>query len=296
MSALAGIFLDILGPVFVVIGLGVVTGRKLGVTSEPLAKLAYWIVGPAFMFDALATAELAPRLLFRVVAALTMGALGALLVAWIVTVRRPQPARAAVVTNAVYGNVGNYGLAVVAFTFGDGALALAAIGLVTINTIGVIVGVATAHSGWQSLRRAATSPLTLAIPPAALVNGLGVELPPIIGRPVGLVAATMIPLMLIALGIQLQSMGRPRLDLDVVLSIVLKLVAQPAAAAIAVAVFGLSGAAAGTVVIMAAMPTAVFAVVLAIEQKTTPELTSTAVVVGTVASLVTLPGIIALVR
>lgn len=296
MAGLVGIFLDILGPVFVVIGLGAVAGRVLDVRSEALARLAYWVVGPAFMFHALATARLGPGVLGRMVAALTLASAGALLVAWLVTMRRPRPERAAVVTNSVYGNVGNYGLAVVAFTYGDDALALGAIGLVTINTIGVIVGVATAHSGWRSVRMAATSPLTLAIAPAAVINAADIELPPLIGRPVGLVAQAMIPLMLLALGIQLQQMTRPRLDVDVVASIVLKLLVHPAFAVVAVAAVGLTGPPAGTVVLMAAMPTAVFAVVLAIEQKTTPELTSTAIVLGTLASLLTLPGIIALVQ
>jgi hypothetical protein len=56
--AMSGL-LGILGPVFVLIGLGVVAGARLDVKPEPLAKLAYWIIGPAFMFDALASADIA---------------------------------------------------------------------------------------------------------------------------------------------------------------------------------------------------------------------------------------------
>ena len=102
--------------------------------------------------------------------------------------------------------------------------------------------------------------------------------------------------MLITLGIQLQRIREPSIDRNVVVSVVGKLAVQPVAAWGAVLLLGLGGAAAGTVVILAAMPTAVFAVVLAIEQKTTPELASTAVLVGTLASLVTPPGIIAVFR
>lgn len=296
MSGLAGIFFDILGPVLLLIGVGVAVGKWLGVAPEPLAKLAYWVIGPVFIFDTLAFAELAPGLLPRMLTALVAGAAGAALFGWLAMLRRPRSERSAVVTDAVYGNVGNYGLAVVVFTFGEGALALGAIGMVTINTIGVVVGVASAHSGWEILRRATTSPLTLAVPPAVLVNAFDVDLPPLLLRPIGLLAAALIPLMLITLGIHLRAMGRPVIDLPVVLAVVGKLIVQPAVAFVAVALLGLAGDPAGTVIIMAAMPTAVFAVVLTIEQNTAPELTSTAVLVGTLASVLTLPVVIALVQ
>ena len=296
MSGLLSIVVDILGPVFVLIGLGVVAGRRLSVPPAPLATLAYWIIGPAFMFDVLASAELDGDVLVRMIAALCCGLVAAGAVAWLAAARSGTERRAAVLTTSVYGNAGNYGLAVVVFTFGDDAAAFAAIGLVVVNTVGVIVGVASAHSGLASLRRALTSPLTLAIPPAAIVNGFGIELPTIADRSIGLLAGALIPVMLITLGIQLQQMSWPRLDRDILAAVGVKLLVQPAVAAGVALAVGLAGAPFGAVVLMAAMPAAVFTVVLSIEQDTMPELTSTIVLVGTLASLLTLPGIIALVR
>ncbi|MEE8601962.1 AEC family transporter [Euzebya tangerina] len=296
MTGLVSIVVDILGPVFALIGLGAVAGRRLHVPPAPLATMAYWIIGPAFMFDVLASADLGGDVLVRMVGALLLGLIAAGLTAWVAATSSGADRRAAVLTTSVYGNAGNYGLAVVVFTFGEQAAAFAAIGLVVVNTVGVIVGVASAHSGLASVRRALTSPLTLAIPPAALVNALDLDLPTIADRAIGLLAGALIPVMLLTLGIQLQGMTRPRLDADILTAVGTKLLVQPAVAAGAAVVVGLSGAPLGAVVLMAAMPAAVFTVVLSIEQDTMPDLTSAIVLVGTLASLLTLPGIIALVR
>ena len=102
--------------------------------------------------------------------------------------------------------------------------------------------------------------------------------------------------MLITLGIQLQRMGLPKIDLDVSLALFAKLLVQPLAAIGAVHLLDLSGDAAGAVVLQAAMPAAVFTAVLAIEQQTRPREAATIVLAGSLAAVVTLPWFILYVR
>ncbi|NNE11231.1 MAG: hypothetical protein HKN41_03185, partial [Ilumatobacter sp.] len=201
MSGLPEIFVDILGPVFVLVAIGVGVGRWLGVSPEPLAKLAFWVLGPAFMFDALANAGLASSVLLEVAAAATVALVGSGLFALLVSARLSRDRRAAVVTTSVYGNTGNFGLAIVVFTFGDVALPFAAVSLVVVNTLGLIIGIASTQGGWAGVGTAFTRPKTLVIVPALIVNGLDATLPPIVDRPIALLADALIPVMLITLGI-----------------------------------------------------------------------------------------------
>ncbi len=289
MSGLPGIFFDILGPVVVLVAIGYGVGRWLRLEPAPFAKLAYWVIGPAFIFDSLANAGLASDALIRVAGASALAFAASAVFAVAVSARLPPERRVAIVTTGSWGNVGNFGLAIVTFTFDEAALPFAAICLVVVNTLGLVFGVASAHGGWKGARQAATRPMTLVIVPALIVNGTDAVLPPIVDRPVALLAGAIIPVMLITLGIQLQQMGRPRLDLDVGRSLVAKLVVQPLAAIPIAAALSLSDQAAGAVVLQAAMPAAVFTTVLAIEQNTRPDETATIVMAGTVAAMVTLP-------
>ncbi len=289
MSGLPEIFVDILGPVLVLVAIGVGVGRWLGLQPEPLAKLAFWVLGPAFMFDALANAGLPSNVLIEVAAASVLALIGSGLFALVVSARLSSDRRAAVLTTTTYGNTGNFGLAIVTFTFGDASIPFAAVALVVVNTLGLIIGIASTNGGWAGIATAFTRPMTLVILPALVVNGFSTELPPIVDRPIGLLAGALIPVMLITLGIQLQQMGMPTIGSDVVRSLVGKLLVQPLVAVPVVAAIGLSDIAGGAVILQAAMPAAVFTTVLALEQDTRAEETATIVMAGTIASILTLP-------
>ena len=292
VSGLPGIFLDILGPVLVLVVIGAVAGRRLEIAPEPLARLAYWVIGPAFIFDSLANAGLASDALARIAAASLVAFAVSALFALALAARLPRDRRSMIVTTGAWGNAGNFGLAIVTFTFDDAAIPFAAVCLVVVNTAGLIIGVATAHGGWSGVARAFTRPMTLVVVPALLVNFGDVDVPKSIDRPIGLLAGAIIPLMLITLGIQLGQMGRPQLDLDVGRSLAAKLMVQPLVAMLTVRLFGLGDTAAGAVVLQAAMPAAVFTAVLAIEQRSRPDETATIVMAGTLASVITLPAFI----
>ena len=295
VSGLPEIFVDILGPVLVLVVIGVAIGRWLEVRPEPLAKLAFWVFGPAFMFDALANAGLPSNVLIEVAAASLIALAASAIFAIIVSAGLTRDRRASILTTSTYGNTGNFGLAIVTFTFGAEAIPFAAVALVVVNTLGLVIGIASTRSGLGGIRSAFTTPMTLVVVPALIVNGLDTTLPPIVDRPVGLMAGALIPLMLVTLGIQLHQIGLPTIGLDVVRSLAGKLLVQPLVAIPVVALIGLSDLAAGAVVLQAAMPAAVFTYVLAVEQGTRPDETATVVMVGTLASVLTLPIFILLV-
>ncbi|MFV1963703.1 MAG: AEC family transporter, partial [Acidimicrobiia bacterium] len=298
---LVSIFVEILLPVFLVVGAGTVAGRKLQLDTKSLSRLVYWVVGPVFVYSVLATADLSVGLVARILGATMLAIFGSGIVAWLSARVLDRPVRigSAGVLSSVYGNVGNFGLAIVAFTFGVAALGFAGVVLVAVNVTGVFIGVAVArwheHGALRALRMALTAPMTLAVVPAAIVNGGDITLPLWLDRPLTLVAGALIPVMLLTLGAQLGQMTKPHVSMDVVRAIVVKLVIAPLFAAGAVVLVGLTGVPAGVVILQFAMPAAVFTSIIALEHDLEPDLVTTTVLVGTLASIVTIPIVIALV-
>lgn len=293
------VLVDVLVPVFAIVAIGFVIARTVNIRPPALATLSYWILGPAFIFDVLATADLDPGVVGRIViaSALAMTVAGA---AAAVTMRITGASfsrLAATVMTSIYGNVGNFGLAISAFALGESVLPIAGIVMVTVNTLGILVGVALATvrhgSAWKAVRTAILSPLALAVVPALIVNLSNVDLPLWADRPISLLAAALIPVMLLTLGIQLALMPRTVPEPVVAVPISMKLVLTPLAALGIVGLLGLTGVAGDVVVLQAAMPAAVFTSLIALEHDLEADYVTSVVLIGTLVSAATLPVVIA---
>lgn len=294
------VLVNVLFPVFAIVGVGYAIARLVGVEPPALASLSYWILGPAFIFDVLADADLAPEVVGKVVGSTILGMI--LIAALAAAVMRLIGARfsvlAATVLTSIYGNVGNFGLAISAFAFGEEALPIAGIVMVTVNTVGILVGVglATLQRGsvMRSVGTAALSPLALAVIPALAVNFSDISLPVWFDRPVSLLAGALIPVMLLTLGIQIAGMPRALPDRLVALPVGVKLALAPLAALLGVMAVSLGGLAAQVVILQAAMPAAVFTSLIALEHRLEADYVTSVVLTGTLVSAVTLPVVIIL--
>ncbi len=292
---------NVLFPVFAIVAVGYLVARRIGIEPPALATLAYWVLGPAFIFDVLAGAELDPGVVWRVVGStiitMTLVGMGAALV--MRTIGRSFSEMAAGVLTSTYGNVGNFGLAISAFALGEGVLPIASIVMVTVNTIGILIGVGLAsirhHSAVRSIATAVFSPLALAVIPALVVNVTGTVLPLWLDRPVSLLAAALIPVMLLTLGVQIAAMPRALPRGLVSVPIALKLVVSPLVAVGATALLGIGVGAGDVVVLQAAMPSAVFTSLIALEHDLEADYVTSVVLSGTLASALTLPAVITLI-
>ncbi|MFZ0012880.1 MAG: AEC family transporter [Acidimicrobiia bacterium] len=294
------VLIDVLVPVFAIVAVGFAIARTVGVEPRALATLAYWVLGPAFIFDVLSTAEIDPDVVFKVVAAAALTMIGAGLLAALVMrlVGASFSTLAATVLTSIHGNVGNFGLAISVFAFGSGALPIAGIVMVTVNTLGILTGVGLASVRHGSILRAAgtavASPLALAVIPALGVNLTDASLPIWLDRPVSLLAAAMIPVMLLTLGIQLAGMPRALPSPRVGLPISIKLIVSPLIAWLAVTLLVLDGIASEVVILQAAMPAAVFTSLIALEHDLEADYVTSVVLVGTLISAATLPVVISM--
>lgn len=301
MADLLRILADVLAPVFLIVAAGAVLGARRPVDTSTLAALAYWVLGPAFVFDLIVGAEIDRELVLRLAVAGLVGMAAAGVIA--ATIVRARGAGRSVVAattmTAAYGNVGNTGLAVSAFAFGEAALPIATVLMLVINVTGIATGVGLASSRDRSvvgsLLSALRAPMTLAVVPSVLVNLTGTAPPLLVTRPLALLSAALIPIMLLSLGAQLQQTGLRAPTFDVGVSIAAKLLIAPLAAAAAARLLGLHGDAFGVVVVQSAMPAAVFTSVVATQEDLEPERVVAALVLGTLVAIPTLLLTVALV-
>jgi len=289
------VIFDVLAPVAILVGLGAALGPRLHIDVGGLSRLAYNVFGPAFIFAVLAGANLERGVVARLVLAglAGMASAVALAVLWSRITGAGYELTAATAITSSYGNVGNAGLAIVAFSLGDQALPVAGVLMLTINLTGLVLSVGLAEARSRSplpaLGRALATPMAIAGAISLLVNLSGVDLPVVVDRSIGLLADALIPVMLLTLGMQLAKSGRPTWSNDLGVVLVAKLALAPLVAGLAASALSLGGDFLDAVVIQSAMPPAVFAAVIAIESDLAPDRVTAAVVLTTLLSALTLP-------
>jgi len=303
MGELPGIFLNVITPVFLLVGLGYVAGPRLNLEARTLSRVVYYLFIPAYVFRAINLAQVDLTVVARMAVAATVTHLACavlgFLAAWLL--KRPREIVAAYMLIAIFGNVGNFGLPLLQFRFPNEpqAQTISAVYFLVILTVSFVVGVAAAHFAKGGAFTAVVAvfkiPALLAAPPALLINGFGWELPPVLARPLDLLGAAMIPVMIVSLGVQLAEAGRPRVTRDVVFASAIRLIGGPLLAVMLAAGLGLSGLERSIGIVQAAMPTAVLASVIALENELAPDFVITSVLFSTLLSLLTLTIVLTLV-
>lgn len=300
MTELFSVFINVIMPVFGIVLLGYLLGGRLQLQAQTLTRVAYYVFVPAFIFQAISSAEVsldnALKMLAFIVGAHLLAALAAGGIARILG--RSREMIAAFIMIAVFGNVGNYGLAVIQFRLGETAIAPATIYFVaiTITAFVVCVGAAGwAHGGSKgALSGLIRTPALWATVPALIVSNSELVVPLMLSRMIGLLADAMIPVMLFALGLQLLEQKRVTFSLDVVLASSARLLLAPALACLVAIPFSLNHIDYASGVLQAAMPTAILVAIISKENNIVPAFVTSVVLFSTLASLVTLTVIMVL--
>jgi len=198
---------------------------------------------------------------------------------------------------ASFGNVGNFGLPISQFAQGNAALLPATLYFLANLVFALVLCVMLANAGRgrlvHALGRVASTPALLALIPALVVNVTGVQVPTAIARPIELLAAAMIPAMLIALGVQFANAGIPRFNRDMLAAAGVRLISGPLLAFALAEGFGLPALERNVGILQASMPAAVLVSIIAMENDIVPEFTTAAVLFSNLASVVTLSFVLA---
>jgi hypothetical protein len=162
------------------------------------------------------------------------------------------------------------------------------------HTVGVYIA-ARAHAGGRAaLRRIVGMPIFYAILAGILIKAFDWPLPAPIAKASRLLASGSITVLLLLAGLQLARL-RPRAEARATaLATVIRLVVAPPVAWLTGRAVGLEGLALSVAVLQASMPTAVIAALWAIEFDARPALVTATVVFSTLAGVVTLTVLLAM--
>ncbi len=295
------IFFNVIAPVFVLVGIGYAAGQRLGLEARTLSRYAYFILVPIYVFNVISTAvieaDLAVRMITYIIVVHLMTAVFAYAVARFG--KRPPPMIAAYILIAVFGNTGNFGLALNEFRLGADAVVLAAIYMLALTLSSFVIGVIAANwqkgkGGLMAVTAVLKTPAIIAIAPALLVNWTGATQPLMLTRITGLVSGAMIPTMLITLGVQLSASKSIKINRDIVTISAIRLLIAPLLAILLAIPFAVSGLPRDVAFLQSAMPAAVLTTIIAMEHDLIPDFVTTAVLFTTIASVITLTFLMAL--
>lgn len=293
--------LNIVLPIFLVIGLGYALRRLRFVTAEGnavITRLVFYVAAPVLLVRGAAgtslRSSLDPRILgvFIVVSALVAALTYALAF-------RSRPSRRGVFAQGAHrGNMVFVGLPLVMNAFGEETVGQVAVlvgaMVVVYNVMAIVVLTLPHHSGGPGgrvdlagmLKRIAVNPLALGSAGGIVLSAAGIGIPRALGGAMDLVGGTALPLALVSVGAGLD-LGRLRRELPGAMSTcALKLGLYPALVYFGLRALGLEGIALQAPVLLAATPTAVVSYVMAQEMQGDEQLAG-AMVIGT--TLLSLP-------
>lgn len=283
--------LEVMLPVFVIAGVGFLLARRFTIDQLSLNKIQLYALTPALAFSSIMDTSVSAS----DVGDLARGYLGATLVLGLVSavaVRLlAKPVRNGVIASVLLGNNGNFGLPIALLALGqsglDRAIVIFMIAIVLIWTVGPVLFGA-APSVRSALVNIARLPVIWAILLATVFRVVGIELPGGLSTAVHMVGNASVPMILIALGIQLGYGKRVRFGKTVITAMLLKLIVAPLLGWGVCWLFGLRGQDLQSVVLALSMPTAVNVFLLALEYDKDAETIASIVAATTLVSLVTI--------
>ncbi len=247
----------VIAPVLVCAIIGFVWARQgHAYDGQFVSKLVFNIAAPCLVVSSIGQVQLDPSLLLQMAMAATFAMLVLLVLGWC-TIRALQLDVRTFLPSLVFPNVGNMGLPLCWFAFGDHGLALAVAYFMVMSILHFSVGMALGSGEPIKAAHFVKNPIMWSIIVAVFLVLTEQRLPEWLGNSVKLIGNMTIPLMLITLGVSLAQLQLTQWRLGLLFS-VLRLVLGGSAAMTVVWWLDLDGVAMGVVLLQGLMPVAVF--------------------------------------
>ena len=279
--------LNILGPIVIITLIGYVMGRYLqGMHVETLGELVILVATPALVFSTLAPMDVAAGMLTTIAGA-AVACVGVSIVFGLVLLRAfGMPARS-FLPSLAFPNSGNMGLPLALLAFGQEGLKLGISFFVVIALAQHTVGY-TLASGNFRIGFLLRQPLIYAVGAVLVVLATGAPVPAFLLSTAKILGGMMIPAMLIMLGYSLAKLNVSAVKPAIITGFG-RLIAGILSAILVIELFSLSGVFAGTLFVMATMPSAIVTYVYAQRFRPDADHVAGAVVVSTLLTFACLP-------
>jgi predicted permease len=295
------IFFTVVLPVFILIGLGFLVDRIFDLQVKTMTTLLFYVFSPVMIFNLILRSDLQANDIigitgFAVLHSAVLFGLSQVLF----SIPQLKPKRTILTAGTVFFNSANYGIPVMLLAFGEQAVGVQAIVVMTqvifLFTFGVALYNAEEVGIWQSLPKLFKIPTLYAVPLSFIARAFDFTLPEVIQAPADYLAGGFVGLALLTLGAQL-SQSQINKELGEVSAVALaRLVISPLLAVGLVQLFNFDPFISAILVLGEGLPVAVNVFILSVEFDQDAGLASRAIFWTTLASAVTIPVMLALIR
>lgn len=295
-------FTDVIGPVLLIASAGYLLSRARAVDTRALTSLAADVLVPALAFWALSTWALPRAAILQVTAyACTQFLLIGMVIAAAARVFHwDRTLVAGLLLATLFSNAGNAGMPLAFFAWGAPGLSAAAgffaISAVATNLLAAYLAAQATGNARAALRAVLRLPVTYAIIAGLAVNLLGVAPPAPIAKATRLLADGGVAVMLLLVGAQMSTVRLDGAWREIAIASAVRLLLAPIVAWGTADLLGLAGVVRQAGILQASLPTAVTAAIWAYEFNATPSLVSSAVVVTTLLSPLTITPLLVFLR
>jgi len=284
---------SIIAPILICAGLGFAWARKgLDYPVEFVTRAVMYIGAPCLIVSSFSKAgidisKMAEMALAAVVSLLVMLVISAVLIRFL------KLKTTTFLPSLLFPNIGNMGLPLCLFAFGETGLALGLTIFLVIFTLHMSLGIVLV-AGKGNMAGLLKQPVIWATALAVALVSSGLSLPVWLDNTTSLLGGFTIPLMLITLGVSLADLKVIEWKHSLLFSAV-RVVGGFCLGVLVAALFGLEGEERGVLILQSSMPVAVFNYLLAVRYQREPGEVAAMVLLSTLLAFVLLPFIVAFV-
>jgi malate permease and related proteins len=297
---------QVIVPLSIPVVIGALLARYKQLDTKPLLTLSLYYLSPAIILDTLLTAHISHSDIYKTLAFSLLN----LVVLWGIAnglgklSKLPTSDVAGLTLISSFTNSVNYGLPLVLLAFGKLGLEKASIyviiQMIIVNTIGVYFAARSQFSVKNAFKSVFSLPAIYAAVIALILRLLDLHLPSGITKGVSMIANAYSPIVLTILGAQMMSVKISKTEqkehFAFWIGLVVRLLLSPFIALICLYILNIHGILHSVLFVLACMPVAVNAVILAEKYNASPKLVSKCILWTTLLSFILLPLLIVLVK
>ena len=294
------IFRESVFPIFVIIIIAVIFHKIFKPDTAQISNLALYAFAPVFVFNSLighriSLIDFAQPALFMLVLTIALLVLG---YGISVLLKLRGGEKTSFILACSMMNVGNFGLPLIYFAYGEEAIAYSVIFFIVFNipltTLAIYLS-----SNKASIREALADifkiPILYAMLLALLFCFWQIQLPASLNKGIELFSEGTIPLFIVVAGLQLSNISlkwAKRFILVIMAGVIIRLLASPLLALPITTLLGMSGVEQSIAIVQTSTPSAILPLIYAIRFNKSPELLASIIFFTTLISGITLPGVI----
>lgn len=295
MNILFHILLDIIFPIFVLIGAGAVLQRFIRLDLPTLSTLTVYFLLPAVCFVNIYESNMSSELISQTLVFLLLFNILLILTSMFIAKanRFDRKLTATFKNSMVLSNSGNYGLPVSELVFAANPAGMSIQIIISIFqnlltfTYGFFNSVSAESSGREILRKIMRLPVIYALLLAILLKWLHIEIPPFLWKPIENSSNAFLAVALVTLGAQVAFLKITRISRPIVWIVIGRLIISPIIGLLVIYMLGLTDITAQALFIASSFPSSRNSALLALEYDNYPEYASQAVLLTTIISSIT---------